>query len=250
MKILIIEDEKPAFERLSIMLKEYEDGINILENLTGIKDTVKWFAENKQPDLILLDIQLSDGLSLEIFNKVRITCPVIFTTAFDEYFLDAFNYNGIDYLLKPVKKEKLFASLKKYKNLKEHFTHDYFSLINKLDTPEKKFKERFTVKNGTEFLSIKLDDIAYFYSEYKLVFLVTKSGNKYLFDKNLSAVEEELDSKKFYRINRNYIVSINSIKSFKPFFKGKLLIDLKPTVKEDILISQEKAPHFKEWLEQ
>ena len=250
MKILIIEDEKPAFERLSKMLNDYESEIEVLGNITGIKDASKWFAKNKMPDLILLDIQLSDGLSLEIFNKVRITCPVIFTTAYDEYILEAFNYNGIDYLLKPIKKEKLFAALDKYKNLKEHFAQNYLSLLNKLNPEGKKYKERFTVKNGTEFLSVHVDDIAYFFTEYKIIFLVTRSGKKYLYDKNLSAIEEELDPKKFYRINRNYLVSIDSIKSFKSFFKGKLVIDLLPSVQEKVYVSQEKASQFKEWLNQ
>lgn len=250
MKILIIEDEKPAFERLSGMVKEYDQSAEIPENLTGIKSTVAWFTKNKQPDLILLDIQLSDGLSLEIFNKLRITCPVIFTTAYDEYILEAFSYNGIDYLLKPVKKEKLFAALEKYKNFKEHFSNDYLSLFDRVKPNGKDYKERFTVKNGTEFLSVNSDDIAYFFTEYKLTFLITTSGKKYLYDKNLAVIEEELNPKKFYRINRNYLISVNSIKSFKSFFKGKLLIELSPPVKEQVFISQEKATGFKVWLEQ
>lgn len=250
MRILIIEDEKPAFERLSKMLNEYENDISVYENITGIKDAVKWFTQNRQPDLILLDIQLSDGLSFEIFENVRITCPVIFTTAFDEYILDAFNFNGIDYLLKPVKKEKLFTALNKYKNLKEHFSVDYLSLLNNIQNSAGNFKERYTVKNGTEFLSIPVGEIAYFYSEYKLVFVVTKTGKKYLFDKNLTAVEEGLDPKIFFRINRNYITSIEAIKSYKPFFKGKLLIALNPPVKENVYVSQEKSTQFKQWLEQ
>lgn len=249
MKILIIEDEKPAYERLSKMLKEYDSEIIDLGNLTGINNSINWFAKNKQPDLILLDIQLSDGLSLEIFSKVKITCPVIFTTAYDEYILDAFNYNGIDYLLKPIKKEKLFSALNKYINLKEHFAQDYFSIFTKLTQTDKTYKERLTVKTGSEFISICIDDAAYFVSEYKLVFLVTCAGKKYSYDKNLSQLEDELDPKKFFRVNRNYIISINSIKSFKPFFKGKLLIEILPSSKEKIFISQEKASKFKEWLE-
>ena len=249
MKILIIEDERPAFERLSKMLKEYNSEINILGNITGINDSINWFAKNKQPDLILLDVQLSDGLSLEIFSKVKITCPVIFTTAYDEYILDAFNYNGIDYLLKPIRKEKLFSALDKYKNLKEHFAQDYFSLFNKLTQTGKNYKERFTVKTGAEFISVGVEEAAYFVSEYKLVFLVTRGGKKYSYDKNLAQLEDELDPKRFFRANRNYIISINSIKSFKPFFKGKLIIDILPSAKEKIFISQEKAAQFKEWLQ-
>lgn len=250
MKILIIEDEKPAFERLCKMLGEYKNEIEILANITGIKDAINWFAQNNQPDLILLDIQLSDGLSLEIFSKARITCPVIFTTAYDEYILEAFNYNGIDYLLKPIKKENLFSALNKYENLKEHFAHDYLSLLNNLTNTKEKYKERLTVKNGTEFLSIPTGDIAYFFTEFKLTFLITSSGKKYLYDKNLSLLENELNPKRFYRINRNYIVSIDSIKSFKPFFKGKLIIEVIPPVQEKIFVSQEKASAFKQWLEQ
>lgn len=250
MKILIIEDEKPAIERLSKLLNEYDSGINILANLTGINDSINWFAKNKQPDLILLDVQLSDGLSFEIFSKVKITCPVIFTTAYDEYILDAFNYNGIDYLLKPIKKEKLFSALDRYKNLKEHFTQDYFSILNKFTQTGRTYKERVTVKSGAEFLSVGVDEAAYFVSEYKLTFLITRAGKKYSYDKNLAQLEDELDPKRFFRVNRNYIISINSIKSFKPFSKGKLVVDIYPSTKEKIFISQEKAAKFKEWLEQ
>lgn len=250
MKILIIEDEKPAIGRLSKLLNEYDSGINILANLTGINDSINWFAKNKQPDLILLDVQLSDGLSFEIFSKVKITCPVIFTTAYDEYILDAFNYNGIDYLLKPIKKEKLFSALDRYKNLKEHFTQDYFSILNKFTQTGRTYKERVTVKSGAEFLSVGVDEAAYFVSEYKLTFLITRAGKKYSYDKNLAQLEDELDPKRFFRVNRNYIISINSIKSFKPFSKGKLVVDIYPSTKEKIFISQEKAAKFKEWLEQ
>lgn len=250
MKILIIEDEKPAFERLLKMLKENDSGITIIGNITGINESINWFAKNKQPDLILLDVQLSDGLSLEIFSKVKITCPVIFTTAYDEYILDAFNYNGIDYLLKPIKREKLFSALDKYKNLKEHFAQDYFSILNKFNQTGRTYKERFTVKSGTEFLSVGADETAYFVSEYKLVFLITLSGKKYSCDKNLTQLEGELDPKRFFRVNRNYIISINSIKSFKHFSKGKLIVDINPFSKEKIFVSQEKAAQFKEWLEQ
>ncbi len=250
MKIIIIEDEKPAFERLSNMVKKYDDLITISENLKSVKESIKWFNSNKQPDLILLDIQLSDGLSLDIFNHCKITCPVIFTTAYDEYILEAFSYNGIDYLLKPIKKDKLEAALEKYKNLKKHFTHNFISLFDQLSKSKQKYKERITVKSGTDFISIRIDEIAYFYTEYKLVFLIASSGKKYLVNKKLSELEEELNPSIFFRINRKYLVNINAITKFKSFFKGKLIVNLKPKVEEEIIISQEKASIFKEWIEE
>lgn len=247
MRVLIVEDERPSSERLADMLNSIDSSIIVIAKTGSVKDSVKWLKENKQPDLIFLDIQLSDGISLDIFKRQNITCPVIFTTAYDEYILEAFDHNGIDYLLKPIKKEKLKTAIDKYHSLKKHFTDDFFNRFDNIGST--KIRERFTVKDGTNFLSIKTEDVAYFFTEYKLVFLVTVLGKKYLVEKNLTELEGELNAANFFRLNRKYLVNINAIDKFKPYFKGKLLIDLKPKVNEEITVSQERASEFKEWIE-
>ena len=246
MRALIVEDENPSAERLANMLNGIDSSINIIAKTGSVKDSVKWLKENKQPDLIFLDIQLSDGVSLDIFKRQNITCPVIFTTAYDEYILEAFDHNGIDYLLKPIKKEKLKAALDKYHSLKKHFTDDFFNRFDNFSNG--KSRERLTVKDGTNFMSIKTEEVAYFFTEYKLVFLVAFSGKKYLVEKNLTELEDELNSEIFFRVNRKYLVNVNAIDKFKPFFKGKLLIDLKPKTNDEVTVSQERAAEFKEWI--
>lgn len=252
MKILIIEDEKPAVENITQMVKEYDSQMDILDSIGSIKEAVHWLNNDKQPDLILLDIQLSDGISLEIFKQCQVNCPVIFTTAYDDHILEAFDYNCIDYLLKPIKQEKLNKALDKYLKLKGHFTQNFMALFDDLNTSKSatsRWRKRITVKKGIDFQSVEAGDIAFFYTEYKLVFLITHTGNKFVVDKPLSDLENELNPDEFFRINRKYLASISGIAKFRPYDKGRLEVELNPGVREEIVVSQEKAASFKKWID-
>lgn len=253
MKILIIEDEAPAFRRLQNVLDEIDPNIEIVEVIDSVDDAVKWFNNHAEPDLILMDIQLSDGVSFEIFDQVKISRPVIFTTAFDEYMLKAFKVNSIDYLLKPIKKEDLQLAIKKYKNLKQAFSADQQPidlnlLISKIKMDERRFKSRFLIRKGDQLLSVETQDINYLFTKNGVVYLVTKDNNQYLMDFNLDEVMTQLDPEKFYRINRQYIIAFKAIKATHKYYKGKLLIELNQKTEEPLTVSAEKATAFKQWL--
>ncbi|MGI8952407.1 MAG: LytR/AlgR family response regulator transcription factor [Chitinophagaceae bacterium] len=248
MKIVIIEDEKPAVENLILELKQVDFTINVLATLSSVSESVEWFIKNKQPDIIFMDIQLTDGLSFEIFNRCTITCPVIFVSAYDKYLIDAFKYNSIDYLLKPINNADLIKALEKYKNLQNHFSKNYGSFLDYLTSQEKK-KSRILVKKGIEFQMIKMEDVAYFFTEHKLTFLVDKDNKKFLTEKNnLAELEDELNRKYFYRANRKYIINANFIKRFKPLERSKIIVELTLPLNEEIIISQENASVFKKWI--
>jgi DNA-binding LytR/AlgR family response regulator len=248
MKVLIIEDEKPAYENLVEELLQTEENIQTISSCSSVGESIKWLSDNQQPDLILMDIQLSDGLSFNIFKSCNITCPIIFTTAYDKYLTQAFEYNSIDYLLKPIAQHKLRTAIRKYKNLQTHFVNNHSALFDYLNNHDKK-KSRIIVKKGLEFQTVRLEDVAYFFTEHKLVFLVDKESRKYLADKNnLSDLEEELDKKYFYRANRKYIINANYIKRFKPLERSKISVELTMAVNEEIIVSQENASAFKKWI--
>jgi DNA-binding LytR/AlgR family response regulator len=248
MKVLIIEDEKPAFENLVEELLQTDENIQTISTCSSVGESIKWLNNNQQPDLILMDIQLSDGLSFNIFKSCNITCPIIFTTAYDKYLTQAFDYNSIDYLLKPIAQNKLRTAIRKYKNLQTHFVNNHSALFDYLNNHDKK-RSRVIVKKGLEFQTVRLEDVAYFFTEHKLVFLVDKDNRKYLADKNnLSDLEEELDKKYFYRANRKYIINANFIKRFKPLERSKISVELILTVNEEIIVSQENAASFKKWI--
>jgi two-component system response regulator LytT len=254
MKIVIIEDEAPAARRIISLIKTLEPDFEILASLDSIESAVKWFASNPQPDLALMDIELADGQSFEIFNQVKITAPVIFTTAYDEYALKAFQVNSIDYLLKPIEEILLRKALDKFSDLKKQLSSpapvsvDIEKLIRSLSQP-RQAKSRFLVKQGDRLISIEKDQIAYFMSEEKLCFLITYDQKKYVMDYTLDEIENLIDTKQFFRLNRKFIASIKAIGSIHNYFNGKLKLILKPEVKEEVIVSREKAPFFKEWLD-
>ena len=228
---VIIEDERPALESL-------------ITTLSSIADDMQ------QPaiDLIFSDVQLSDGLSFEIFNQGNIRTPVIFITGYDEFMMNAFEYNGIDYLLKPVDREDLRKALVKYRMLEKHFT-DHHSLTRLMQYVGDHKKKRLLVKKGMENISLRLDDVVLFYTENKIVYVIDRWGKKYLVDKNLGELEEDLDETTFFRANRQYIININFIRGFKAYEKVKLLVDLTlPDLNHCIIVSQEMAPQFREWM--
>lgn len=252
MKVLIIEDEAPAFRRLQKLLEEIDESIEIVEVFDGVKETVKWLKHHQTPDLIFMDIQLSDGLSFEIFDEVEINKPVVFTTAFDEYMLKAFKVNSIDYLLKPINKADLQRSLDKYSNLKSHFSEpapsSIHDLIKNIRLDDRKFKSRFLVKMGEKMMSVETDDILCFYAHSGLVYLQTKGGKKYLLDQTLDEISKELDSEKYYRVNRQFILNYAAIEAVHKFGKSKLLVETTFKHEEQIVVSSEKATAFKQWL--
>ena len=196
MRVIIIEDEKPAAEKLHKALFACDASLQVQAVLSSVKAAIEWLQQNAGPDLVFMDIELTDGLSFKIFEQVTITCPIIFTTAYDEYWQEAFEHNSIDYLLKPVKQEKLQAALKKYQGLKQHFNYQ------QLLTQQGEHKKRFLVKRGTDYISIKTTDISYFYAAQKLVCLVDNNAQKFIVDQSLADLEKQLDSSQFYRINR------------------------------------------------
>jgi DNA-binding LytR/AlgR family response regulator len=248
MKVLIIEDEKPAYENLVEELLQTDENIQSISACSSVDESIKWLTENQQPDLILMDIQLSDGLSFNIFKSCHISCPVIFTTAYDKYLTQAFDFNSIDYLLKPIGQHKLRTAIRKYKNLQNHFVNNHSALFDYLNNHDRK-KSRIIVKKGLEFQTIKLKEVVYFFTEHKLVFLVDKDNRKYLADKNnLSDLEEELDNNIFYRANRKYIINANYIKRFKPLERSKISVELLLQINEEIIVSQENAASFKKWI--
>ncbi|MEO9872048.1 LytR/AlgR family response regulator transcription factor [Ekhidna sp.] len=254
MKVLIVEDEAPAFRRLEKILMDIDPDIEILEVLDTVEDTVKWMKNHDLPDLALMDIQISDGISFQIFDQIDVKCPVIFTTAFDEYLLRAFKVNSIDYLLKPIKKEDLERSIEKYKTLHQSFNQsgvDMSALLSQINLTETKFKSRFLVKQGDKMLAIKSEDIVCFQSKHGVVHIVTKNQKTYLSDFTLDELINQLDPQFFYRANRQFIINVEYITTVHKHFKGKLLVELNHlSSEEQILVSSEKATSFKQWLDQ
>ncbi|WP_207511218.1 LytR/AlgR family response regulator transcription factor [Longitalea luteola] len=251
MKCVIIEDEKPAAEKLLSLLAVSNQPVYVEAVLSSIKEAMEWLQQHATPELIFMDIELSDGLSFKLFEQINIECPVIFITAYDEYWQEAFEYNSIDYLLKPVKPEKLEAALSKYQKLKQHFTNNYQALVNwQQPQPQGGYKKRFLVKRGTDYISIKTEEIAYFYATHKLVCMVDSAGQKFIMDQSLADIETQVDPAVFYRVNRKYLVNMSAIKRIKTYPKSKLLLEVTPLVTEDIIISQENAAAFKQWMGQ
>jgi two-component system LytT family response regulator len=251
MKVIIIEDEKPAAEKLLKAIQKINPSIEVAAILNSINTSVDWLQQNPMPDLLFMDIELGDGLSFKIFDKINITSPVIFCTAFDEYWQEAFEHNSIDYLLKPVKQDKLETALNKYDKLKQHFANSFQQLQQwQQQITATGHKKRFLVKRGTDYISIKTEDIAYFYATHKLVCMLDNKNQKFILDQSLADIEKQLDTTQFYRVNRKYLVHLSAIKKIKVYPKSKLMIEVEPPVDEEIIISQENTAAFKEWMEQ
>jgi DNA-binding LytR/AlgR family response regulator len=246
MNVIIIEDELLAQAKLETMLLALDRSINITTKLSSVKDSIQWLLTNPAPDLAFVDIQLSDDHSFEIFRRHPVKFPVIFTTAYDKYLLESFEFNSIDYLLKPITEEKLKRSLEKVKTLRSHFLQgNLLKLIEQTHAPA---RNRIVAKKGTEYVALDLCDIAYFYTEHKIVFAKDFSGRQLILDKNLGELEADIDPKNFFRINRKFIANMKSIERFKPD-NGKIRVFLQPEMKEEIFVSKETAPEFRLWIE-
>lgn len=247
MKIGIIEDEIPARKHLISLISEITEDAEVIFEAQSVKEVIDKLTRVDQPDLIFMDIQLNDGSSFDIFKKIDVTAPVIFTTAYDQYMQEAFHENGIEYLLKPIKKSDLERALKKFAELDAHFSRSYHDATLPSRDPGT-YKKRFLVKKGIHFKSILLEEIAYFFSEHKVTFLVGESDEKYIVEQTLTELEQELNPADFFRVNRKYIASHQAIDSFRPFGNGKLLLHLSPETKDEVIVSQEKAAIFKRWM--
>lgn len=252
MEVLIIEDEQPGAEKLGRLLTSIDDSIRIAGNTRSIKSSVEWLLQHEHPDIILMDIELTDGQSFEIFNHVAIKSMVIFTTSYDEYALQAFKVNSVDYLLKPIKRRELKNALDKYQQWQQRFSSSALNvaqLIHELKQQQPKaWRSRFLVKQGQKLLSVEINEIAYFYADGRVCFFTTWSRQKYIVDYTIEELEQMLDPQQFYRANRAFILNIKAIGQIHNYFNGKLKLQLQPEIDREVLISREKATEFKEWM--
>jgi DNA-binding LytR/AlgR family response regulator len=243
-KTVIIEDEKKIAEDFKAMLLKISAETEVMASFSTVRESVEYLSMNEAPDLIFSDVQLSDGLSFDIFNQVNIKSPVVFVTGYDKFILNAFEHNGIDYLLKPVDERDLVRTLAKYKTLENHFAQHAF-----IRSFRQQFKTRLLVRKGIENIPLPIKDIVIIYTENKLVYVLDKDGKKYIADKHLGELEQELDDTIFFRVNRQYIVNIGFVKSYRTYEKVKLQVDLTmPVLHHQIIISQEMASCFRKWI--
>lgn len=257
MKVLIVEDEELAVKKLKKTLASVDPGAEVVGVADSIMATVNWINENPLPDLILMDIELSDGQSFEIFNRVAIKCPVIFTTSYDEYALKAFKVNSVDYLLKPIQKEDLEAALQKMHGLKDMYKQpdskqdmNIESLVKELQEKLqlKEYRKRFLVRHAQKLVSVDTEEIAYFFSDGRLNFFKTHDNKKFVVDYTMDELEEMLDPQKYFRISRSFYISVNSVDQIHDYFGNRLLLHLKPPVDKESIVSREKVTEFKKWM--
>ena len=251
MDVIIIEDEKPAARRLARLLADL--GVEVSTMLHSVEESVSWFQENEHPDLIFLDIQLSDGLSFEIFDVIEVKSAIIFTTAYDEYALQAFKLNSIDYLLKPIDDEELEAAVTQFQKLhpkKKSLALDFEDIKKLLTNPlEREYKKRFTARVGQHLKIINADEIECFYSENKGTYAATADGRNYLLDTTLENLEEELAPETFFRVSRKFYINIHQIKDIVSYTNSRLKIKLNRYNEQEIIVSRERVKDFKLWLE-
>lgn len=250
MKVIIIEDEQPAANRLEKLLHNYNDGIEIIHKADSVESSVRYLAAAQNIDLIFMDIQLADGLSFDIFDKVKIAAPVIFTTAFDQYTLKAFKVNSIDYLLKPIDEKELHQSLDKYQKLYPKTQEDFSGRITRLlqEMNAVKYKERLLIKRGQQLSYLKTESTAYCFADGKLCYAVDFNGAKYLLENNLSQLEEQLQPDNFYRINRHLLINIEAVKKVHTWLGGRLKVEMPFATTAETVVSRERVNGFKEWL--
>jgi DNA-binding LytR/AlgR family response regulator len=258
MKILIVEDEDLAVKKMQKTLAAIDPEATVAGITDSIRATVSWLQQNPQPDLILMDIELADGQSFEIFKLTDVKSPVVFTTSYDEYALKAFKVNSIDYLLKPVQKEELKGALDKYKSMSRDYSRreaakeilSLDSLVKELHQKlqPREFRKRFLVKHGQKLVSVGVDEIAYFFSDGRLNFFKTTDNRKFVVEYTMDELEEMIDPEKFFRISRSFYVSIASIEKIDDYFGNRLILGLKPALDKEALVSREKVTDFKKWM--
>ncbi|MFW5707967.1 MAG: LytR/AlgR family response regulator transcription factor [Bacteroidota bacterium] len=252
-KALIIEDEPAAYRRLEKMIREADPAVEIVGILDSVSTAIRWFGENPAPDLVFLDINLGDGVSFTIFDHVDLQCPIIFTTAYDEYALKAFKLNSIDYLLKPIKQEELVFSIEKFKRqymagntaIKENLA----AMLEQLKQPQDRWKKRFVVNFGEKIKAIDTNHVAYFMILEKNTFLVTLSNDSYGIGYSLEQLEELLDPALFFRVNRKYIVSFSCIRNMWSYSRSRVKLQLDPLPPDEVIVSTDRSSGFKQWLD-
>ncbi len=257
MKILIIEDEPFAQKELVRLLEVVEGKFEILDMIDTVEDAVDWLKSNAAPDLIFLDIQLADGLSFDIFRKVEVKAPVIFTTAYDEYAIRAFQLNSIDYLLKPIKMNDLMRAINKLENLKSQFGNEKqenisltkSQLESLIGSGKKEFKSRFVARVGDQIKHIPVEEVAYFFAEDNVVFLITRSNSRFIIDYSIEEIAGLVDPKNFYRLNRAFVAHINAIDKVYKYLNSRLKIELKPESDKEVIISRAKVSEFMDWMD-
>lgn len=250
MKILIIEDETMAVQRLIKMVQSLEPNVVILQDLDTIEAAIEWFQNHEMPDLVFLDIQLADGSSFEIFKTIQITCPIVFITAFDQYAIQAFKVNAIDYILKPVKKQELANSLEKFKQLHQPLQIDYQQILQAINTQNPpKYQSRFLIRFGQKYRIVEVADIAYFFIKDKIVFACTFEDKHYPMDYNLDKLETMVSLDDFYRINRQVMARVEAISELYAYSKSRVKVTLQPPIDYDVIVSKERSSMFKRWLE-
>lgn len=254
-KVVIIEDELPAQRLLKETLQEINFDTKVIGCFNSIKSAVEWFQNNPHPDIVLLDIQLSDGLSFEIFKQAKVESAIIFTTAYDEYAIQAFKVNSIDYLLKPVEKDELKTAFEKYHNYNKQFIQkqnsniDFSELSSLIKGEKTEYRKRFLIQSNESFFHLPVGDIALFYSKQGITFAVTFEKREYPVNLSLENLKEQLHPDNFFKINRQFIVSINAIKRVHSYFNGKLKLEIKPSHTEDVIIGKDKVASFKRWMD-
>jgi two-component system LytT family response regulator len=247
--VVIVEDEKPAARHLQRLLENM--GISVIAHLESVKNSAKWLANNPSPDLIIMDIQLGDGLSFEIFEIVEVACPVIFVTAFDQYAIEAFKVNSIAYLLKPIEPDELGRALEGYSKMKAIFNskEGKNQLKEAQSTIHSNYKTRFVIKVGAHLKTVAVADVLYFFSQDKATFLKTKDARSYVIDYTMDQLEEIVDPASFFRISRKYLVDIKAIEDIVSFTNSRLLLQLTHLKERDAIVSREKVSEFKAWLD-
>lgn len=261
MKVLIIEDEPLAVKKLTRLLNEADPTLRIIGTAGSINGSVEWLEANEPPDLIFMDIELSDGQSFEIFRRTRVVSPVIFVTSYDEFALQAFKVNSVDYLLKPVQREDLEAAINKFRELKMQYVREANPISASIESllltltgggnpaaPAKEYRNRFLVKHLQKYVSVDVSDIAYFWSEGRVNFFKTKAGQKHIVEYTMDEIESMLDPRDWFRVSRQFIVSVPSVNEIHPFFNNRLKLHLKPQEPEEVTVSRERVADFKVWL--
>lgn len=252
MKYAIIEDESLAVQRLSRLIQELRPGAEMVFATDTVEDAVHYFISTPAPNLVLMDIQLADGISLDIFRHCKVDCPVIFTTAYDHFAVQAFKVNSIDYLLKPVEKNELLRALDRFDTLfasTPHVHQDIDQLIAAIKEQRPEYRKRFLVKSGNKLVFLSMPQAAYFFSEEGTSFIVTREGERYIVEHTLEELESQLDPELFFRIHRGMIVSMQSIRKIEPHFNNRLLLEVNPPYDQEVAVSKHRSADFKKWLD-
>ena len=254
MNVLILEDEILSAQRAKTLLHEYDPTISVMETIDSVEDATEWLSCNPEPDLMLVDIHLSDGLSFDLFKKIQVKSPIIFTTAYDQYAIQAFKMNSIDYLLKPLDKSELGFALEKFNALSQErkilLTSDIQRFMQNFQASNKKYKNRFLVKFGDHIQFKNTDEISYFFADDKITYLVSNEGRRFIIDYKLEQLEEHLDPQFFFRLNRKFFVKIDAVQKIKTLMNSRLQVFLKPNFEQEIFVSKDKMGDFKTWLDQ